>query len=85
MVSKVAQIISNPDFTLIDHFINSPKLNNPFGLLLRVNLLPRTFKNGRRMVGADKTKELWQPPIFSTLSVALTLSTFLESGRLKLQ
>ena len=45
MLSKVALIISKAVFTLIDRFLNSPKVNNIFGLLLRVNLLPRTLKN----------------------------------------
>ena len=43
--SKVVQIISTAVFTLIDRFQNIPKANNLFGLLLRVNLLPRTFEN----------------------------------------
>ena len=32
-------------FTLIDLFQNSPKVKNLFGLLLKINLKPRTFKN----------------------------------------
>ena len=43
--SKVVQIRSTAVFTLIDRFQNIPKANNLFGLLLRVNLLPRTFEN----------------------------------------
>ena len=44
-VFKSCLIISKPVFTLIDCFLNSPKVNNLFGLLLKVNLLPRTFEN----------------------------------------
>ena len=43
--SKVVQMISTAVFTLIDRFQNIPKANNLFRLLLRVNLLPRTFEN----------------------------------------
>ena len=32
-------------FTLIDIFQKIPKVNNLFGPLLKINLLPRTFKN----------------------------------------
>ena len=39
MLSKVALIISKAVLKLIGHFLNSPKVNNIFGLLLRVNLL----------------------------------------------
>ena len=43
---KLPKIISAATvFTSIDLFQNSPKVSNLFGLLLRVNLLPRTFKN----------------------------------------
>ena len=45
MFSKVAKIMSNAVLTLIDLFQNSTKVNNLFGLPLRANLFPRTFKN----------------------------------------
>ena len=45
MFSKIAYIISTAVFTVIDHFQNSPKVNNLFGLIQRANLQPRTLKN----------------------------------------
>ena len=41
MLSRITWIISKAVFTLIDCFLNSPKVINLFGPLLRVNLLPR--------------------------------------------
>ena len=44
-VSAICLKISTAVFTLWGLFQSSPKVNNPFGILLKTNLLPRTFKN----------------------------------------
>ena len=64
MFSKVVKKISTAVFTLIDHFQNSPKVNNLFGLHLRVNLLPRTLKIAQSGHTASK--------LLSTQLIALT-------------